>query len=1363
MKKCNVNKNVIDLMRPNICFSIGYHRFKLKTLIDSGATHSFIKLSALPENLQHSIRKFKSSSNYANTYGFKRLSIEIESAVGQSEMECTVIYANVQLNDWYGSHEFIVSEQITEDALIGLDFLQKHSFKIDFAKNQIAFENDNAEQLFYASNNINIKPLSEQIIKVKTTKRLAKQVVVASPINSNKNLKLAHSVNYTNRKGELYVSILNHSNRTIKVHKNQILGTTSKPEQVESINPDELRANETKLREHLAQSVKMGSDLNASERSQLINLLIKYKEIISLDKFDLGLCNEVEHRINTGQHEPFKLPAYKTSLKQKQQIENEINALLENNLIEQSNSPWSSPVVLIKKKDQSIRFCVDFRKLNALTTKDAYPLPRIEEIIEAVGSAKHFSTLDLASGYWQVPLKHEDAIKTAFATHKGLFHFTVLPFGLSNAPGTFQRLMDRVLAKLTWSKCLVYLDDIIVFGNSLEQHLSRLEAVFQCLKKANLKIKLSKCDFIQKEVVYLGFKLTSEGIKPSDDKVKAITKMPNPKSTKEVKRFIGMCTYYKQHIPLFAQIATPLYNLTHKNTKFIWSDQCDRAFHQLKSALTNSPLLAYVNPYGTFIIECDASIEAIGAVLSQEPERKPIAYASRRLYQHERSYSNTDREALAIVWSVKHFKSLIYGHKVIIYTDHQALVTERKFKDPDSNHAKMILKIQHIDHTIKYKRGKLNANADMLSRLKSNDEETRSSNEQTEDSNKPLPEVVKLKSIEVKPISWADEQDKDDELKELKELVKSNSDLKTLAKSNFYFKERNNVVVDRNILFKVSNKPTRNRRIVVPSHKKEELIELAHHHELSGHRGLNKTIEKLRSSYYWPNMEDDINENIKRCHICQVKKQHFKPKANLIPMEYHKPFEMIGIDIVGVLPETKTNSNQYIICAIDYFSKYAITRAIKDLTALTAAKFIFEDIICVYGTPKKIITDRGSNFESSLIKNLCSLMKIDKLRTTAYHPQCNGEVERLNQTLKGMLTCFVDKRHDDWDEYLPQCTFAYNTQVHDSTKISPYEVLFGRTEPNFFNNNNDTINITPNSYLDELTKAQAKINQAINNNIQTARAKQQKYQKSNELYSYNVGDRVLLDKHTVDSNQCRKFRDQYWPNVFKIIQVEHPNYKIQNTETNEEQRVHYNRIKPYNSKQTEQTEQAKQPEQTEQAKPVEQIKSKEPIKLEISNENIYNLDDSHAIVIFTSADEKFKSKVERDLKELFPLGKLRLEANTAAHIMSNNKNIFLLVAKQNSSNKMTYQAIEKCLIDLKQKCQNLKISQLAITNIKANYDDLKWGRIAIKIEEIFQDTEIKIKICSKSNTNKANAKTSSNSNQQPGVKAAKTVAKPIWR
>ena len=450
--------------------------------------------------------------------------------------------------------------------------------------------------------------------------------------------------------------------------------------------------------EKLLNMLQIGSDHLTKEQMQhLKTFLCEYRDVFALDNTELGTTDLVTHPINTGDQPPIRQQVRRTPFALREEVNNMVQDMLERGIIRPSRSPWASPIVLVKKKDGTTRFCVDYRRLNAITKLDVFPLPRIDDTLDLLSKVQYFTTLDLASGYWQVEMDPEDLEKTAFITYSGLYEFNVMPFGLCNAPATFQRLMENVLAGLTCDCCMVYIDDILVTSKTFEDHLLHLGKVLDRLCKAGLRLKPTKCNFAQEKVDYLGHVVSKYGVEVDPRKVEAVRDFAQPHDLITLRSFLGLAAYYRRFIPNFSKVASPLHALTRKDTPFVWTPTCQNAFDELKQLLTKAPVLAFPDFTRDFLLETDASGVGLGAVLAQKQEDgavRPLAFASRTLQPHEKNYGVTELEALGVVWAAKHFRPYLYGHHCDVYTDHEALKSLLNTPQPSGKLARWGMALQ---------------------------------------------------------------------------------------------------------------------------------------------------------------------------------------------------------------------------------------------------------------------------------------------------------------------------------------------------------------------------------------------------------------------------------------------------------------------------------------------------------------------------------------------------------------------------------------------------------------------------------------------------------------------------------------------
>jgi hypothetical protein len=769
--------------------------------------------------------------------------------------------------------------------------------------------------------------------------------------------------------------------------------------------------------------------LDAEQLEKLKQLLLENSDLFNKTLNEPGNASKVTHTIDTQDNRPINQPPYHAGPKEREVIQQQINEMLNSKVIQPSKSPWAAPVVLVKKKDNSVRFCVDYRKLNNITKKDVYPLPRIDDSLGALGRAKYFSCMDLTSGYWQIPMNEKDREKTAFVSHAGLYEFLVMPFGLCNAPATFQRYMDITFAGLKWNSCLVYLDDIIVFSPTFEQHLDDLKSVFERIRTSNLRIKASKCNFCCESLTYLGHKITPSGIQPDPKKISAIKEIQIPKTKSQLLSFLGISGYYRRFVYNFAKLAFPLFHLTHDNEEFVWTESHTLAFERLKEILISSPLLNHPNFDHPFIIRTDASDEGIGAVLFQiiDGRERVIMYISRTLQLSERKWSIREKEALAIIWSCEQFRPYIIGTRFLVETDHESLKWLMDAKSP-ARLVRWALRLSEFDFEIRYKKGKENQVADGLSRLPEPNTEAESENLGLE--NYVL--VHELKE-ELNGYDFALEQRKDNFLRGiLRDLFQETNNKKHLEKFE---------IEDSKLVYRISADRT---ALVVPEHLVEVILKSYHCDKPLSHIGRDKLYALLKTRFYWPSMYDDIKRWVKACLNCAKVKPH-QPKLNglLQPFKASSPFEIVGIDILGPFKTTKSRSKYVLVC-ICYFTNWVEACPLKTIEAEEVAIAFYKLIITRHGCPFKVLTDQGTQFSSRLFQSFCDQFGLKKLQCSPKHPQTNGKAERFIRFLTNALATIVSKDQSDWDTLIDDCLFAYRVTINHTIQETPFFLLYGR-------------------------------------------------------------------------------------------------------------------------------------------------------------------------------------------------------------------------------------------------------------------------------------------------------------------------------
>ncbi|KAL5516149.1 hypothetical protein EMCRGX_G001420 [Ephydatia muelleri] len=900
--------------------------------------------------------------------------------------------------------------QLTQECLIGADFLSHFRCHIDMGmkvlvagETVVKFEIEKSHTSAavchaHFGESVEVPGYSQMQVTVGTNKEhVMTGAVMLEPSTTfmeRHGLLVARSISYAHA-GRMLVQLLNPSPVPAIVNKHERIGSLYPLDESGDTCAKHTVAGISVFHEHKAESIMeqmvMSTEgLIEEEKDKLRRLLREYKGI-SLHDGDIGHTSQVFHHIDTGEARPIKQSLRRLPFNQRREVKDLIDAMLEKKVIEPSQSPWCSPIVLVKKKDGSTRFCVDFRQVNAVTRKDAQPLPWIDDTLDVLGSAKWFSSLDLASGYWQVEVCPEDREKTAFVTPYGLFQFRVMPFGLTNAPATFQRLMEEVLSGLHWTTCLVYLNDILIFSATIEDHLVRLRDVLDRLKNAGLKIKPSKCHLMRKSIKYLGHVVSEHGIKTDPEKTRCVADWPTPSNAHELRQFLGLAGYYRRFVKNFAVIAAPLFHLTENHQAWNWTLQCNAAFFKLKESLVTSPVLAYPVFSIGFVVDTDASGEGLGAVLSQNIEGHDhvISYASRTLNKAERKYCATRREMLALVWAIQHFRAYLYGKRFTVRTDHSSLKWLQSFHEPEGQVARLPPEEDNEDQ------GCVLAVTDSWMPSWTHEELAAY---QRQDSD--LKQVIKWRRL--KPFQRYFPR-------------------KALWSQCHYLVMQNKILYHQweDVQGRGLNKTL---QLVLPSSLVPAVLEGLHSSLVGGHMGAKKTLDKVRCRFYWVGQRKDITQWCISCPTCCSRKTPIP--APCAPMQLdpvERPLQRVAMDILGPLPETE-KGNKYILVIGDYFTKWKDAYPLPNMEAMTVARHLVSEFMCRFGVPEQLHSDQGRNFESGVIKGICELLQVRKTRSTPYHPQSDGMVERSNRTLLNLLSL----------------------SVSENERVTPFSMMLGR-------------------------------------------------------------------------------------------------------------------------------------------------------------------------------------------------------------------------------------------------------------------------------------------------------------------------------
>ena len=1163
-------------------------------LIDSGAAVSVIS----PEVC----------SKITNATG-KRVSPsewQVQSASGDK----LTVHGQMQVQLQIVQHEWPLTAlvvNVKEDGILGMDFLGEAT--IDCKRKSLRLEEKTvplvgktsansfkACRKLYLEEAVELQENSETFVRAKIhgDGKISGPVLVEQSKYKERFI-VEDAVTDPAGDGIVTLKLLNMHDLPLKLTKGTQVGQCEEvTEQVFDIRLLESAKNGQKqLQPHLKQLLERSAEfLVENEADEVRKLLLKYQHVFSAGPDDLGRTQIVTHKIDTGDARPVRIPPRRVPLAKQADAAQCVEEMEKQGIIVPSNSPWSAPIILVKKKDNTTRFCVDYRGLNEVTKKDSFPLPRIDEVLDSLAGSSWFSTLDLKSGYWQVGMDPRDQEKTAFSALDQLWEFSVMPFGLCNSPATFSRLMEQVLRGIPTTACLKYLDDLIVHGSTFEEMVKNLQLVFRKLESAGLKLNPRKCDIFQRQVSYLGHTVSAQGVSTDPAKVEEVTQWPQPQNKKEVRSFLGLCSYYRRFVPAFADLARPLHELTEERSAFSWSPACEQAFNDLKIKLTSAPILALPNSEETFILDTDASDMGVGAVLSQvtDGNERVVAYYSQALSKAEKNYCVTRRELLAVIKAIRQFHHYLYGRKFLVRVDHSALQWLMKFKNPEGQIARWIQILQEYDFEISHRAGQKHGNADAMSRrpcCSGCKHCNRAEQSQTLDpgvSN----QACQLRRTTLSPDGGQltrsldelkTQQEQDPVLNVILATMKAGAgrpDWKELSPQRpevkSYWRLWNSLELKDDVLYYRWESVTGGDPVllrVLPETMRRDAWQQLHVDHGGGHMGAQKTMGKLRARFFWVGQRLDVKRWCESCPTCQSKKgPSVKRRAPMKQYNVGYPGERVAIDVLGPLPES-SSGNRYLLVLMDYFTKWPEAYALPNQEATTVATAMLQGFVSRFGIPHELHSDQGRNFESAVFKGMCDMLGVTKTRTTPLHPQSDGMVERYNRTIGNQLAMYAEDNPADWDQHVPLLLLAYRSAVHDVTRETPAKLMLGRelTLPiDFFYGlpeSRNTSHTLP-EYLNMLETTMQKVHEFARRNItRMSNNAKARYDLRASSHQYDPGDRVWLYNPQRKKGISPKLTCP-WKGPYVIVsRINDVVYRLKEEGRAKQLVVHMDRLKPF--------------------------------------------------------------------------------------------------------------------------------------------------------------------------------------------------------
>lgn len=1011
---------------------IKINKFSKRAFIDLGSTCTLIKESVANEIFP----SWTINKSLPNLRGFGNSTVKplgvVNGLIQIDDVESPVDL--IVVSDHFMPCDLIIGQTFTELSDV---VIVKTPLHLAFYKAPgLACTELNTKFKLNIISDVNIQPSSTSPVDTSTSTEFNGPLYVPAGYceTGNKHYFVLPGIyNFDNSKG--YVMVSNVTSTVLSLKGDH---TVARGYIYDEVNEPDVRITTTTNQPEIPLplgDIKIGTKLTNTELQNFHDLLLEHRDCFALNLSELGKTDLTEMVIKLKDDIPVVYNPYRMSIKEKDQLSIIIEDLLKNGIIRESSSSYASPVLLVNKKNGQKRLCIDYRALNRKTLKDKYPLPRIEDKLDCLGGNNFFSSLDLASGYYQVPVAEKCKHLTAFVTPDGLYEFNRMPFGLANAPSVFQRAMNMMLNKAGQKLVLAYMDDLLVPSVSIEEGLTKLKKVMTMLRDSKLTLNLDKCVFFQEQIEYLGYEISREGIRPGSLKIDCVKHFPTPKNVHEIRQFVGLASYFRKFVRNFSLIARPLTILTKKNEPWRFESEQISAFNELKEILINRPVLTLYNPQASIEVHTDASKLGIGAILLQDDGKglQPIAYYSRQTSPEEQKFHSYELETLAVITALNRFRVYLLGIHFKLVTDCNAIRSTMTKKDLVPRVARWWIAMQEFDFDIEYRAGVKMAHVDALSR---NPIDVPDPPSRDEDVNIFRIEVLGVASISTDDNWLQTVQQADSELQRIVNILKDpENDNVVEIKNNFIYK-------NDKLYRKVKKDDTVQLLWVVPKSVRWQILKS--NHDDVGHFGYDKTYERVKKVYWFKNMRKFVKKYCKSCLHCAHNKVPGGPKEGYLhPIpKPDKPFDTLHADHCGPFPLSKRR-NAYILAIIDSFTKYIYIKPVKNCKTKTTI-IVFEEYFSLFGVPRRLITDRGTSFTSHLFTSFVHDKGMIHILNAVSSPRANGQIERYNRSIVESITAMNhDQPDNEWDSKVPQVQWGLNNTVNKATGKSPAELLFG--------------------------------------------------------------------------------------------------------------------------------------------------------------------------------------------------------------------------------------------------------------------------------------------------------------------------------
>jgi Reverse transcriptase (RNA-dependent DNA polymerase)/RNase H-like domain found in reverse transcriptase/Integrase zinc binding domain/Chromo (CHRromatin Organisation MOdifier) domain/Integrase core domain/Retroviral aspartyl protease len=1081
-----------------IQLTAGSNAILTEAMIDSGASTNFIDTDFAKENqlpMRTKARPFKLEVVDGRP---------ISSGLVTHESPCKMTVR---------SHEEELTPSCTKlghyPVILGIPWLKTHDPTICWSKHNLGFDSSHCHANCLKEPKAQRKPKTPRTVKMRNPKKIAPKVAFQSTAPK--------------------VAMINNHAFKRALRGKAIMYQVRLTPETNGLETKELSSTAT------------------TEASELALIPKEYHEFA--DVFSKGKAEELpthapyDHSIplQGGTTPPFG-PMYRLSETELNVLKEYIEENLTKGFIRASTSPAAAPILFVKKKDGSLRLCVDYRGLNKITIKNRYPLPLISELFDRIGNAQYFTKIDLRDAYHRLRMAAGQEWKTAFRCRYGHFEYCVMPFGLTNAPASFQSLMNHTLHDMLDKTCVAFLDDILIYSNTLEEHKKHVKQVLRCLRKAKLFAKPQKCVFHTQEVEFLGFIISPKGLKMDPAKTESIRSWPSPKSVHDIQVFLGFANFYRRFIKRYSRITTPITRLLKKGVKFHWSKEAQLAFEKLKRAFASAPILRHFDSAKPSILETDASDYALGCVISQRDQDgrlHPVAFHSRKFSPPELNYGIPDKEMLAVITAFKEWRPWLEGarHPATVLTDHKNLAWFTEAREYNRRQARWAEYLAGFDFMIVYRPGKKGGKPDALSRRP----DYQIGHKGGEKGKTEKQEFLKPHQFTVSEALVSYPMGIDEDLK--REIAQNLTTDENIGMYLQYLKDpdlpRSKKVdealehyhMEQDIVFC-------NNRIYVPNNDalRLQLCRQTHDCPTAGHYGRKKTLDLLTRDYSWPGMSNMVREYVRTCETCSRNKTpRHRPYGPLHPLPIPKgPWTSVSMDFIVELPNSK--GHDAVIVFVDRMTKMAhFIATTTKATAKDLADLFFQYVFSRHGLPEDVISDRGPQFTSRFWKRLLKLCGIERNLSTAFHPQSDGQTERVNQVLEQYLRIYCNYQQDDWTALLPLAEFTYNNTQHSSTETSPFYANYGYHPRHQMSILRTKINPAAESYTERIHAVQ----KDLQINLQKAQETQKKYYDKyiQQGPGFTVGDKAWLIRKNIKTTRPSRKLDYRRFGPYRIVEI----------------------------------------------------------------------------------------------------------------------------------------------------------------------------------------------------------------------------------